>query len=222
MKRVKELNNADRPRERLLSCGPKALADHELLAILLGSGGKENDVLTLSKKVLAEIDTMNLKLHSNQLMELKGIGPAKAATITAALEFSRRRISPEHVRIREPQDILPLVQHLADRRQETFICITLNGAHEVIASRIITVGLVNACQVHPREVFADAITDRAAGIVVAHNHPSGDLTPSEPDRQVTKRLMEAAEILGIKFLDHVIFSYKGYYSFTYGRAFLDK
>ena len=109
---------------------------------------------------------------------------------------------------------MPLVSHLADRKQEHFICISLNGAHEVIASRVITIGLVNATQVHPREVFCDPICDRASAVIVAHNHPSGQLEPSNADRLVTKNLKEAGELLGIRLLDHVIFSSAGFYSFA--------
>jgi DNA repair protein RadC len=102
---------------------------------------------------------------------------------------------------------------MADRKQEHFLCISLNGAYEVIAVRTVSVGLVNKTQVHPREVFADPLTDRATAIIVAHNHPTGNLTPSKEDIAITRQLKSAGEILGIKLLDHIIFSHKGYYSF---------
>lgn len=110
-------------------------------------------------------------------------------------------------------DVLPLIQHFSDRKQEHFTAISLNGANEVLNVRIVTIGLVNQSQVHPREVFADALTDRASAIIVAHNHPSGNLTPSMEDIEVTKRIKEAGKILGLKLLDHIIFSTKGSYSF---------
>ena len=103
-------------------------------------------------------------------------------------------------------------RHYADRRQEHFICVSVNGANEVIATRVVSVGLVNKTQVHPREVFADPITDRASSIIVAHNHPVGDLTPSKVDIEITKQLKSAGEILGIRVLDHIIFNEKGYCS----------
>jgi DNA repair protein RadC len=109
--------------------------------------------------------------------------------------------------------VLPLIRHLADRKQEHFVCVSLNGANEVIATRIVSVGLVNRTQVHPREVFADPITDRATAVIVAHNHPSGSLEPSREDLDITRQIKSAGEILGIKLLDHVVFNQKGYYSF---------
>jgi DNA repair protein RadC len=130
----------------------------------------------------------------------------------AALEFSRRRIAADGVKVRTPDDVIPLVAHLNDRKQEVFVCVSLSGAHEVIATRIVTVGLANMCQVHPREVLADPIVDRACSIIVAHNHPSGDLTPSDEDLKVTSRLKSAAAILGINLLDHIVFSRRGFRS----------
>ena len=211
--RISEMQAADRPRERLVRSGASALSDTELLAILLGSGGRGRDVMTLAAKVLSVVDEKGLAIECSDLSKIMGVGSAKAAVILSALEFSRRRIASEGRKVRAPEDILEVVGHLLDRKQETFVCISLNGAHEVIASRIVTIGLVNACQVHPREVFAEPITDRASAIIVAHNHPSGDLTPSEQDRLVTRRLKDAADLLGIRFLDHIIFSKRGVFSF---------
>jgi DNA repair protein RadC len=142
-----------------------------------------------------------------------GVGPAKASLIAAALEFARRRIRPEGLRISFPPDVLPLIRHYADRRQEHFISVSLNGANEVIAARVVSVGLVNKTQVHPREVFADPLTDCAAAVIVAHNHPSGTLEPSQEDIETTGRLKSAGEILGIRLLDHIVFNQKGYCSF---------
>lgn len=208
----------DMPRERLERLGPRSLSDQELLSIILSSGGKAGDVFSLAKSVEQKIDELGAVPALSALLEISGIGPAKASTLVAAFEFSRRRIASDGIKIRTPADIIPLVSHLADRKQETFICVSLSGAHEVIASRIVTVGLANLCQVHPREVFADPLVDRACSIIVAHNHPSGDLTPSEDDKHVTSRLQEAAKILGIKFLDHIVFSRRGYYSILCGHT----
>lgn len=136
----------------------------------------------------------------------------KASLICAALEFARRRIRPEGTKIGGPEDVYPLVRHFADRKQEYFICLSLNGAHEVIATRVVTVGLLNSSPVHPREVFCEPIMDRAAAVIVAHNHPSGNLAPSEADSKVTRELRQAGKILGIKLLDHVIFGRSGFLS----------
>jgi DNA repair protein RadC len=201
-----------RPREKLLERGAGALSDHELLSLLLGSGNKTHDVAQLAQMVLAASDQSRGRLSIESLMDIDGIGIAKAATIIAALEFSRRRIAADGVKIRRPEDVVPLVAHLNDRKQEVFVCVSLSGAHEVIATRIVTVGLANMCQVHPREVLADPIVDRACSIIVAHNHPSGELTPSEEDLKVTSRLQSAATIVGINLLDHIIFSRRGFRS----------
>ena len=203
----------NRPREKLKEKGPKALSDKELLAILLGSGTQTQDVLTLAGRILKVLDDTSANPTLEQLQSIDGIGPAKATTILAALEFARRRIRPEGFKIGLPPDVLPLIQHMADRKQEHFLCISLNGAYEVIAVRTVSVGLVNKTQVHPREVFADPLTDRATAIIVAHNHPTGNLAPGKDDIAITRQLKSAGETLGIKLLDHIIFSHKGYYSF---------
>lgn len=213
MRKLLDLPKLDRPREKLAERGAKALSDLELLAILLGSGTKENDVMALAGRILKVLDSSNENQNIDKLQEIEGVGPAKAALICAALEFARRRIKPEGIKISFPADVLPLISHLADRKQEHFLCISLNGANEVIAARVVSVGLVNKTQAHPREVFADPITDRAAAVIVAHNHPAGSLIPSKEDFAVTKQLKTAGEILGIRLIDHVIFSQKGYYSF---------
>lgn len=203
----------DLPRERLVNKGVNTLSDSDLLAILLGSGTKGLNVTQVAKKVLAVFDKKGSDLNFADLTDIYGIGLAKATLVLAALEFCRRRIRPKGQKISSAKDLYPLLLHLADRKQEHFICISLNGANEVIEKRIITVGLLNVCQVHPREVFSDAIVDRAASIVVAHNHPSGNLAPSDADIHLTKRLKEAAKIIGIQLLDHIIFSENSFLSF---------
>ena len=212
MKKVKEMPAFNRPREKLQEKGPKALSDKELLAILLGSGTQTLDVMALAGRTLKILDDTSANPTLEQLQTIDGIGPAKATTILAALEFARRRIRPEGFKIGLPPDVLPLIQHLADRKREHFLCISLNGAYEVIAVRTVSVGLVNKTQVHPREVFSDPITDRATAVIVAHNHPTGNLSPSKDDISITKQLKSAGETLGIRLLDHIIFSLKGYYS----------
>lgn len=213
MKKLSELPKRDRPREKLLQKGAQSLSDLELLAILLGSGTRSLDVMALAHRTLNVIDETSTNTTLDELLSIKGVGPAKATLIAAALEFARRRIRPEGFKIAFPTDVLPLIQHLADRKQEHFLCISLNGANEVIAVRTVSVGLVNKTQVHPREVFADPITDRASAVIIAHNHPSGNLDPSNDDIAITQQLKAASETLGIKLLDHIIFNHKGYTSF---------
>ena len=177
----------DRPREKLLEKGAEALSDQELIAILLGRGTEGHDVMSVAKRVLKILDSTNCNPDLKELQAIEGMGPAKAALINAAMEFSRRRIKPEGLKISFPPDVLPLIRHYADRKQEHFICVSINGA--------------------------DPITDRASAIIVAHNHPTGGLTPSNEDIEITKQLKSAGETLGIKLLDHIIFDHKGYYSF---------
>jgi DNA repair protein RadC len=213
MRKITDIPTLDRPREKLRQKGARALSDLELMAILLGKGIEGHDVMTVANKILKVMDASNINPNLEDLQKIDGIGPAKATLIAAAIEFARRRIRPEGFKIAFPPDVLPLIQHYADRKQEHFICISLNGANEVIASRVVSVGLVNKTHVHPREVFADPITDRASTIIVAHNHPSGDLKPSKDDIAITNQLKSAGETLGIRLLDHIIFNNKGYYSF---------
>ncbi|MDD5435407.1 MAG: DNA repair protein RadC [Nitrospira sp.] len=189
------------------------LSDHELMAILLGSGTKGHDVMKVAAQILKALDGSPKQASLEELQKIEGVGPAKAALIAAALEFARRRIRPEGLKISFPADVLPLIQNYADRKQEHFFCISINGANEVIKSRVVSVGLVNKTQVHPREVFADPITDRASAIIVAHNHPVGELAPSMEDKEITEQLKAAGEILGIRLLEHIIFNHKGYFSF---------
>ena len=203
-----------RPRERLESSGASTLSDIELLAMLIGSGIKGRDVLHVASDVLKEIDNTWPRLSTATLRKIPGVGAAKATLIVAALEFARRRIRPFGTKIAKAKDAIPLLAHYANRKQEHFICITLNGAHEVIATRVVTIGLANSAPVHPREVFCDAINDRACAVVLAHNHPSGSTNPSEQDCAATRTLKNAGELLGIRVLDHIIFSQDGYFSFA--------
>ena len=206
-----------RPRERLLREGPEKLSDKELLSILLNTGIKGKNVGILAEELLNRLDRNNGIPSCKELVKIAGLGESKAATIAAMLEFGRRRWGIRERRIHSPDDVYNLINHYADRRQERFLCISLNGAHEVLAIRVVTVGLVNKTIVHPREVFSDPLQDRASAICVAHNHPSGKLEPSGEDDDITRQLRGAAEILGINFLDHIIFSAEGYYSYSQSR-----
>lgn len=204
---------ADRPREKLVARGPSVLSDEELLAILLGKGTQGSDVLALARQVRKVVDERGLAVSVADLTPLDGMGTAKAATVVAALEFSRRRIRPDSTRIMTPADALPLLRHYADRKQEHLLAITLNGANEVLHVRVVSIGLIDRTPIHPREVYADAVADRAAGLILAHNHPAGSLEPSDADVAATKQIKSAGAILGIPLLDHVIFNRSGYYSF---------
>ena len=197
----------------MLSGGPAALSDKELLTILLNTGVKGKNVRELADDLLSLLDRNKDIPSIKEISLLTGIGDVKACSIAAMLEFGRRRYGSFSARIKAPADIFTLVRHYADRKQERFISLSLNGAHEVLAVRVVTIGLLNKTIVHPREVFADIIQDRAAAFCVAHNHPSGQLESSAEDDEITDRLLSASNILGLHFVDHVIFSQNNWWSY---------
>jgi DNA repair protein RadC len=216
-KKILDIPKQDRPREKLLRKGAMALSDQELLAVLLGKGTPEMDVMALAGKLARVIDEKGLGVRAEDLTGFDGVGEAKATLILAAIEFARRRIKPEGEKIATPADLLPHVRQYADRKQEHFLCASLNGANEILNIRVVSIGLIDRTPVHPREVFADALVDRASAIIVAHNHPHGDLEPSPSDVEVTAQLKAAGAVVGIALLDHIIFNRSGYYSFLEDR-----
>ena len=211
--RIKDLPVQDRPREKLLRKGVAALSDQELLAVLLGKGTRDTDVMKLAGKLAKVIDEKGLAVAADDLRAVDGIGDAKATLLLAALEFARRRIKPEGTKIETPADLLPHVRHYADRKQEHFLCASINGANEIINIRVVSIGLIDRAPVHPREVFADALADRASAVIVAHNHPAGGVEPSSADVEATKQLKAAGAVMGIALLDHIIFNRSDYFSF---------
>jgi DNA repair protein RadC len=213
MKAIKDMPAHSRPREKLQERGASALTDEELVAAIIGMGTAGRDVRAIAKQVAALIRVRQKDLSLADLMEVPGMGLAKAAQILSAFELARRHLLKEVIKITRSQDVLPLVSDLADKRQEYFLCISLNGANEVIEKRIVTIGLLNMSPVHPREVFADVLVDRAASVIFVHNHPSGDLQPSDADLRMHEQLTEAGKILGLNVLDHIIVAKKGHFSF---------
>src|SRR5688500_10275087 len=211
--RIQDIPEADRPREKLLRKGAAALSDQELLAVLLGKGAPGVDVMNLPAKLARVIDEKGLAIRADELRDFDGVGDAKATLVLAALEFARRRIKPEGVKIETPADLLPHVRHYAERKQEHFLCASINGANEILNIRVVSIGLIDRTSVHPREVFADALTDRASAIIVAHNHPSGSLEPAAADIEVTGQLKASGVVVGIAVLDHIMFNRSGYFSF---------
>ena len=200
------------PREKMASTGPRALSDEELLAVMLGAGTRGAPVRTIASQVLPLLDR-DAEPDLDALQRVAGIGPSKAYLIAASFEFARRRIRPDGITIKRASDVTPLVAHLLDRRQEHVVSISLSGAHEVIKVRTVSIGLLTSCPIHPREVFVGPITDHAYSVILVHNHPSGDPTPSEEDKKVTRQLSQAASTLGMKLLDHIIVARRGHYSF---------
>ncbi len=191
----------------------KALSNLELLAVLLGSGVKGKDVFEVAKDILKLVEKDFENLTLNKLKSVEGIGLAKASQIIAAIEFSKRFLLKEGIKIRHAEDIVKLVEELKNKKQEYFLTFTLDGANNLIQKRTVFIGTLNQSLVHPREVFADAITDRAAGIIFVHNHPSGNVEPSKEDISITKKLIEAGKIIGINVIDHIIVGKSEFYSF---------
>ena len=213
---MRDIDLSDRPREKIERNGPDSLTDTELIAAIIGKGTKNLDVLSISERIAVLLKTGDIPSY-NELIAIDGVGPSKASLLLACFELSRRygKIpDAPSIRIASPQDIseLPDIRDLKWKKQEHFLSITLNGASELIRVRIVTKGLLNHSLVHPREVYADAITDRAASIICVHNHPSGNLTPSQQDIQITNQLADAGKLLGIDLTDHLIISKTGYLS----------
>lgn len=214
MKKMKDMPVLDRPREKIAGKGAAALSETELIEAIIGRGVKNRDVREIARDISAVVREKPGAVRYEDLCGIEGIGPSKAAQIMACFELGRRyfRADPTIPKIQKPDDILPLVAWLRDKRQEHFVCISLNGAGEVLATRTVTIGLLNHSLVHPREVFADAITDRAASIICVHNHPSRSLEPSSQDIAITRQIQEAGNLLGIRLLDHIIIASTGYAS----------
>lgn len=202
-----------RPREKLREKGSAALTDEELVAAILGMGTAGIDVRTMAKQVAGLIREHREALGLDHLLSVPGMGLAKGAQILSAFELARRHLLKETVKIECAKDVLPLIADIASKPQEHFLCISLNGANEVIEKRVVTIGLLDKSPVHPREVFADVIADRAAAVILVHNHPAGDIQPSEADRRTHEQLTDAAKILGLHVLDNIIVAKKGYFSF---------
>ncbi len=213
MKTIKDMPEHSRPREKLRERGACALTDEELVAAILGMGTSGVDVRTIAKQVAGLIREHKTGLTLEHLLAVPGVGLAKAAQILSSFELARRHLIKDTVKIATATDALPLLADIAGKTQEHFICFSMNGANEVIERRTVTIGLLDRSQVHPREVFADVIADRAAAVIFAHNHPSGDPKPSAADLAIHEQLTQAAKILGIRVLDHIIVAKTGHYSY---------
>lgn len=206
--KLKLLEKVDLPREKLQKYGVNKLADHELLALLLGSGIKDVNVLQLSKKILQIILKTGIeKISLEDLLKIKGLGQAKASQIIAVLELGRRLLKDKKTSILlSPKDVWERMEDIRGSKKEHFVVFYLDSRNQEIQREIISVGTLSESLVHPREVFEGAIKNNAASIIVAHNHPSGDLEPSQADIDITKKLIHAGKILDIKIIDHVVVS----------------
>lgn len=215
---IKEISKNDRPMEKLYNYGKEVLSDSELLAIILGSGHKNKNAIFLADEILkVYFKDKNLLFASiDQLMEINGIGLSKASRIIASLELGKRLSKYEtmnNISLTSPDSVANyLFDHFRDSYREEFLILILDTKNKIKASKTVSIGSINQTLVHPREVFRFAITNNANSIILSHNHPSGDPSPSHEDILITKRLQEAGKLIGIKVLDHIIIGNDKYIS----------
>jgi len=212
-RRFSNIPKMDRPREKMQRKGPAALSDFELLEVVIGSGNQTADVSQIARqthKLLAK-NAHNLSLEA--LMQIHGISAATAGRLLASLEIARRYLVKDLEPIITQADILARLSDLRSKQQEYLVSLSLDGGQRLIAQRTITIGTLDSLLAHPREVFADAIADRAAAVIVGHNHPSGDAQPSPKDLALTQQLVAAGQLVGIPLRDHIILTKSDHYSF---------
>ncbi|UHA74360.1 RadC family protein [Paenibacillus sp. 481] len=215
---LRDLPQEERPRERMMQHGAEALSHAELLAILLRTGTKQESALDLAQRVVQRAGALRdlADMTLTELTQIKGIGLAKAIQLKAGIELGRRLARSQHneaIVIKRPADAAQLVmESMRLYKKEHFVCLFLNTKNRVIAQETITIGILDASLVHPREVFRAAIKQGSASIVCVHNHPSGDPTPSSEDVALTRRLVEAGELVGIEVLDHLVIGDNQYVS----------
>lgn len=204
----------DRPREKLAAKGVAALSDFELLEVLIGSGTAGADVSFIARKIQKVLLKGTQAVTFEALTAIKGVSTATAGKILASLELSRRHLVRDNTPLLAQADILGRLGDIRAKQQEYFVCLSLDGGQRLIAQRTVTIGTLDSVIAHPREVFADAIVDRAASIVIAHNHPSGDPQPTQKDITLTQHLVGASQLLGIVLRDHIIVTKSGQFSFA--------
>lgn len=216
--RLKDLPEELLPRERMYQYGPEVLSNREILAIILRTGQKGENVLAFAERLLADAGGLAglSKLTVHELAQIHGLGKAKSAELKAALELGRRSVSTNPLTrpvVNSPQDVANLVmEEMRNLDREHFRVVTLTTKNHVLGISPVSIGSLNSSLVHPRECFKEAIRRNSNAIILLHNHPSGDPTPSREDIEVTKRLAEGGEILGIEVLDHVIIGENRYIS----------
>ncbi len=215
--RIKDISLENRPRERLEKQGPSVLSDAELLAIILKTGNKDENVIDMSNRLISKYGVDKLSSCSLvELQEIKGIGNAKASQIIALFEFNKRHnISKQNGKpIKTAKDVFDYCSpKLSGVDKEHFMILHMDTRNKIIKDEIVSVGTLNSSLIHPREVFKSAIKESANAIILVHNHPSGDVEPSEEDKKITDILFKAGELLSIKVLDHVIIGKDSWYSF---------
>jgi len=213
VRRLSEIPAIDRPREKLLRKGVPALSDFELLEVIVGSGNMHADVSQVARQLLKAFRRGTDTLNYETLVQLRGISTGQATKILASLELARRHLVRDVQPLRTQQDVVARLDDIRSRQQEYFVAMSLDGGQRLIAQRTITIGTLDTVLAHPREVFSDPIVDRAASIIVAHNHPSGEAKPSSKDTMLTQQLAAAGQLLGVPLRDHLILTRTEVYSF---------
>ena len=215
--KIKDLPKIERPREKLIAKGAENLKDSELLAILLRTGKTGKNVIEIASQILSKYSKKRLlQMTYEDLSKISGIDSAKATTLLAAFELAKRALEVNDTNlptIESTKDAMAQLTDLQNLKKEHFITLYINARHKLIHKELISVGTLTANLVHPREVFEPAMVRAAIEIIVAHNHPSGDPAPSSADLEITKRIVEAGKILGIKVLNHIIITKERYFSF---------
>lgn len=209
MGKLKDTPKIDRPRERFLEKGSNALSKSELLAILLGTGTKGKNVKQLSEQIIRKFgkDLMNIKV--DELVDIPGIGKAKALQVVSAFALTKRfyeDLNSQSGIVLSAQDAVELVSEIRDKKKEYLVCLYLNARNVVLKKEVVSIGILDKSMIHPREVFGPAVELRAAGVILLHNHPSGNVEPSESDLEVVKKIVEAGKIMGINVIDFIIVS----------------
>ncbi len=215
---IKELELSSRPRERLKKYGSNVLSDEELIAILLRTGTKDNNAKSLAESILQKVGGVtNFNTTSlNDLSKIKGVGEVKAITILAALELGKRalKLNSNHIKIMSNKSVYDLFKYdFINVFQEKFIALFLDIKNNLITYETIFIGTLSNAPIHPREIFKAAIKNSASKIIILHNHPTGNSEPSNADINLTKKLTEIGELMGIPIIDHIIIGYHNYYSF---------
>ena len=216
MPKIKDIPKIDRPREKFLQKGEDALSKSDLLAIVLGSGIKGKNVRQLSENIIKKFGKNFLNITVDDLLEISGIGQSKALQIASAISLEKRFYADEksnEIIIKNSQDVLSLTYDLRDKKREHLLCLYLNARNLLLKKEIISIGLLDKTLLHPREIFYPATELNAASIILVHNHPSGNFSPSEKDAQIVEKISQAGEIMGIPVIDFIIVSENGHYSF---------
>lgn len=207
--RIHDIPEEERPRERLIRNGPESLSNAELLGVILRTGSKEENVVSLSSRILTEYSIKQLSLANvSRLMQVHGVGKAKAAQIAAVFELARRLetfVEEPKRKICSPKDVYTLMYpKMREQKKEKFITLCLDTKNQILKEEVVSIGSLNASIVHPREVFKSALLESSASVIMVHNHPSGDPSPSREDIMVTEKMVEGGKLLGIDVLDHII------------------